>query len=314
MVHLSCRYYPQKYPKVEEVVMVVVKSIAELGAYVELLEYNNIEGMILLSELSRRRIRSMNKLIRIDSVEPVVVIRVDEDKGYIDLSKRRVGREDIIKCRERYSDAKSVNSILRHIGELQGFTENEQLENLYIRTAWHLEEKFKNKRSAYDIFKEAVNDESLLEDCGLNEECKKTLISQLQLKLQAQAVKIRADIECTCFQYEGINAIKRALRAGLALGTEDIPIIIKLISSPLYVVTTQTTKTQEGLKLLENALEEISKSISGEGGVCKVKQPPKVVSQVEDDAVDDMIKAAEDQMKEVDGDDDESESDESDEA
>jgi hypothetical protein len=41
-----------------------VKSIAEMGAYVSLLEYNNIEGMILLSELSRRRIRSVTKLIK----------------------------------------------------------------------------------------------------------------------------------------------------------------------------------------------------------------------------------------------------------
>lgn len=31
-----------------------VKSIAEMGAYVSLLEYDNKEGMILLSELSRR--------------------------------------------------------------------------------------------------------------------------------------------------------------------------------------------------------------------------------------------------------------------
>ena len=35
-----------------------------MGAYVSLLEYNNIEGMILLSELSRRRIRSVTKLIK----------------------------------------------------------------------------------------------------------------------------------------------------------------------------------------------------------------------------------------------------------
>ena len=42
-----------------------VKSIAEMGAYVSLLEYNNIEGMILLSELSRRRIRSISKLIKV---------------------------------------------------------------------------------------------------------------------------------------------------------------------------------------------------------------------------------------------------------
>lgn len=65
----------------DEVVMVNVKRIAEMGAYVHLLEYNNIEGMILLSELSRRRIRSVNKLIRIGKTEPVVVIRVDKEKG-----------------------------------------------------------------------------------------------------------------------------------------------------------------------------------------------------------------------------------------
>ena len=61
--------------------MVNVRSIAEMGAYVHLLEYNNIEGMILLSELSRRRIRSINKLIRVGKTEPVVVIRVDKEKG-----------------------------------------------------------------------------------------------------------------------------------------------------------------------------------------------------------------------------------------
>ena len=78
---LSCRFYKQKFPEMEDVVMVNVKSIAEMGAYVMLLEYNNIEGMILLSELSRRRIRSINKLVRVGRNECVVVIRVDTDKG-----------------------------------------------------------------------------------------------------------------------------------------------------------------------------------------------------------------------------------------
>lgn len=82
---LLCRYYSQKYPEVEDVVMVNVRSIAEMGAYVHLLEYNDIEGMILLSELSRRRIRSINKLIRVGRNECVVVIRVDKDKGILFL-------------------------------------------------------------------------------------------------------------------------------------------------------------------------------------------------------------------------------------
>ena len=41
----SCRYYEQKFPEVDDVVMVNVRSIAEMGAYVSLLEYDNIEGM-----------------------------------------------------------------------------------------------------------------------------------------------------------------------------------------------------------------------------------------------------------------------------
>ena len=58
-----------RYPQVDECVLVQVKSIAEMGAYVTLLEYGNIEGMILLSELSRRRIRSVNKLVRVGKTE-----------------------------------------------------------------------------------------------------------------------------------------------------------------------------------------------------------------------------------------------------
>lgn len=37
--------------------------------------------MILLSELSRRRIRSVQKLIRVGRNEVVVVLRVDKEKG-----------------------------------------------------------------------------------------------------------------------------------------------------------------------------------------------------------------------------------------
>ena len=40
----GCRMYEERFPEVDDVVMVQVKSIAEMGAYVTLLEYNNIEG------------------------------------------------------------------------------------------------------------------------------------------------------------------------------------------------------------------------------------------------------------------------------
>ena len=60
------------------------------------------------------------------------------------------------------------------------------------------------------------------------------LLTQIQRKLQSQAVKIRADIEVSCFEYEGIDAVKSALRGGIEMSTSEIPIRINLIAPPLY--------------------------------------------------------------------------------
>lgn len=145
------RMYESHFPEIDELVMVQVRSIAEMGAYVALLEYNNIEGMILLSELSRRRIRSINKLIRVGKQEVCMVLRVDEEKGYIDLSKRRVSPEDVQKCDERFQRSKAVHSIVRHVAE----TQHIDMEKLYSMTAWPLYKKYGH---AYEAFRLAISD------------------------------------------------------------------------------------------------------------------------------------------------------------
>ena len=40
---LRCRFYENQYPRQDEVVMANVTEIGELGAYVTLLEYDDIE-------------------------------------------------------------------------------------------------------------------------------------------------------------------------------------------------------------------------------------------------------------------------------
>lgn len=77
-------------------------------------------------------------------------------------------------------------------------------------------------------------DPSILAECNLDDRTKEVLLSNIKRKLTSQAVKIRADIECACYGYEGIDAVKAALREGLALSTEELPIKINLIAPPLY--------------------------------------------------------------------------------
>jgi len=304
---LSCRYYENKYPEIDDVVMVNVRSIADMGAYVYLLEYNNIEGMILLSELSRRRIRSINKLIRVGRTEPVVVIRVDKDKGYIDLSKRRVSPEDVERCTEVFSKAKAVNSILRHVAAILGYKSSDELEELYKKTAWHFEAKTKKKGSSYDWFKQAVQDPALFDECGLDEKTKTVLLENIQQKLTQQAVKIRADVEVACYSYEGIDAVKDALRAGIACSTEAVPIKINLIAPPLYVITTSTPEKQEGLDGLNTACKTIEEKITASGGSFNIQMAPKVVTATDEADLAKQLEKAEQENAEVSGDDDEEE-------
>jgi translation initiation factor 2 subunit 1 len=60
-------------------------------------------------------------------------------------------------------------------------------------------------------------------------------------RLTPQPIKVRADIELTCYTPAGIDAIKRALKAGEAVSTEAVPIRAKLIAPPLYVLDTNAS-------------------------------------------------------------------------
>ncbi|KAG9022927.1 hypothetical protein FRB95_013952, partial [Tulasnella sp. JGI-2019a] len=276
------RYYQQKFPEVEDLVMVQVRQIAEMGAYVKLLEYDNTEGMILLSELSRRRIRSIQKLIRVGRNEVVVVLRVDKEKGYIDLSKRRVTPEDITKCEERYMKSKTVASIMRHVstktaggavveetpaklppvdskskkeskeGEeakeelpeeedipIRSEHEEKRLEQLYEQIAWPLATKYGH---TYDAFKLALTDaDTVFEGIEMSPAVRASLITTIGRRLTPQPIKLRADIELTCFQPAGIDAIIAALKAGEAVSTPMVPIKAKLVAPPFYVLGTNAT-------------------------------------------------------------------------
>jgi translation initiation factor 2 subunit 1 len=297
--NLDSRFYENKYPEIESVVMVNVRNIADMGAYVSLMEYNDIEGMILLSELSRRRIRSIHKLIRVNRNEVVMVLRVDKEKGYIDLSKRRVSPEDVAACEDRFNKAKAVHGVLRHLAERRKY----YLEDLYEKIGWPLYKKYGH---AYDAFKLAISEDKNagdpFADLDVPQELKEELTKYILRRLAPQPIKIRSDIEVSCFTYEGIDAIREALFAGMALGSETNPIRIKLIAPPIYVLSTTTLEKEVGIALLNSSIEAIKENITAKGGKIDVKMAPKAVSVKEETELQDMMERLALENEEVDGD------------
>ncbi|XP_026421917.1 eukaryotic translation initiation factor 2 subunit alpha homolog isoform X2 [Papaver somniferum] len=299
--NLECRMYEAPYPEVDTAVMIQVKNIEEdMGVYVSLLEYNNIEGMILFSELSRTRIRSVSSLIKVGRQEPVMVLRVDKDKGYVDLSKTRVNEYDIATCGERYSKSKLVHSILRHVAE----TMQLDLEDLYIHVGWPLYRKYGH---AYEAFRLIVADpDTILNSLtrkvsevgpdgqelmpklepALTVEVKDALIENITKEVKDALIKnikkhivlqttIRAHIEMICFHFDGVLYIKEAMRKAEETGNDDCPVKMKLVVPPLYVLTTQTLDMEQGIMVLTNAIQACTEAIDSHKGKLVVKEAPR---------------------------------------
>lgn len=218
--------------------------------------------------------------------------------GYIDLSKRRVSPDDVMKCEERYNKSKAVHTIMSHIaGKL-----NKPIEGLYESVAWPLDRKYGH---AYDAFKIAVTESDMVFDgMTIDPEVFKELQANIARRMTPQPVRIRADIEVTCFSKEGIDAIRNALSKGEQMSTESVPLKVKLVAPPLYVLLSTTTDKAGGIQLMEEAVEEIGKTIRTAGGELNVKMKPKTVSETEDQELEQLMERAERENAEVEGDED----------
>ena len=62
----------------------------------------------------------------------------------------------------------------------------------------------------------------LSSSAGLDANLRKAILDDVCKRLTPTAIKIRADIEVTCFHYEGINAIRSALLKGAELAAPEV--------------------------------------------------------------------------------------------
>jgi translation initiation factor 2 alpha subunit (eIF-2alpha) len=176
------RFFAKNFPEVDDLVTVEVKKVEDLGAYVTLLEFGEIEGMVPLSELSRRRIRSVGKLVRVGRVEIVSVIRVDDKAGYIDLSKKRVSSEEKTQQNEKYEKAKSVHSIIYSVGAHTGVP----VETLYENIGWPLYKKYGH---GFEGMRQILADGNVLGNYGITEEVKFEVIAKANALLHSKGLK-----------------------------------------------------------------------------------------------------------------------------
>lgn len=268
------RFYPNEYPEEGEKVWAKVLNVSDTSATVQLLEYSNHEGMIPYTEFTRLRIRSVGKIIKVGRMEAVQVLRVDKEKRYIDLSKKQVTPKEAKKCEERYLKARDVHSIVCHAADEVGMPRQQAMEMvafpLYLAhgTAW---ESLKLGLTKPDEVFGPMN---------IPENLKDAIIQTAQHRLKDQPVKLRVDLDITCFAAEGVNAIREVLRVGQKTGEDQvprIPLTVSIVAPPSYIVRAQTEHREEGLKRLHEAVAAMQAAMVQYGGTVKQVEPPRIL-------------------------------------
>lgn len=130
----------------------------------------------------------------------------------------------------------------------------------------------------------------------------------IRRRMTPQPLKIRSDVELTCFQYGGIVHIQDAMRAAESVSTETCPVKAKLVAPPIYVLTTQTLEKQAGVETLKAACDACKESIESAKGKFVMVSEPRVVSEREDRIWELKMNEMEEANREVSGDDESEES------
>ena len=105
-------FYRNLLPKNNEITMCLIKEINKEYIYVELLEYGNIQGMILFSEASIKKRRKTRLLVKENNSYPLLVLNIDQDKQFIDLTTKYIDESSRDICISNYDDNLKAFKIL----------------------------------------------------------------------------------------------------------------------------------------------------------------------------------------------------------
>lgn len=159
----NIRFYDQEYPQSGDLVMVgpndlgrnkrsqrVRNYLQALGVWRSRRYILSDRGCIPTNEYTKHsKNHKMMKARKVGKIEICMAIRIDEEKGFIDLSKKRVMASDQTSIEEKYAKGKSVQALLRAVEEKT----QESLQSLYNTIVYPLQKKYPH---AADAFNEAL--------------------------------------------------------------------------------------------------------------------------------------------------------------
>lgn len=221
--------YSKQFPSVNDIVKARIEQINTIGIEVTLPEYNNLNGYITYSEVSRKRNFNINKIFTVGHDINLVVINIDHIKKYIDLSKKSISDNESNLFNEKHKKYMTLYNMWKFIYQkyynINGNDINtSELELFFKKTLWKLSILKKddndyiyntciNSESNNDIIDLLKNDES---DEGSSDnldynKIKELLDEYIRIKINVSKPSKEITIKLLSFAENGLDDIKQVL-------------------------------------------------------------------------------------------------------
>lgn len=234
----------QGFPEEGDLILCTVTSVQYHSVFVNIDEYGK-GGMIHISEVSPGRIRNIRDFVKEGKKIVCKVLRVNQEKGYIDLSLRRVNESE---KRRKIDDIKKEQNAEKII-EIAAGKIGIKTEQLYNEVSG----KIKGYASLHEFFEKASKDENLLESLGIDKKHLKIIDETIKQRIKPTEVEITGKFKITTYAPNGIDIIKESLKKA-----EDAAkgrININYLGSGLYRFMVKAPDYKEAEKLMKNATE-----------------------------------------------------------
>ncbi|MFX1304708.1 MAG: translation initiation factor IF-2 subunit alpha [Promethearchaeota archaeon] len=254
-----------KFPREGEFVVAKVKEIQHQYVYVDLIDYEGLDseecarGMIHISEISSRWIKNIRNYVRIGQRIVLRVLRVDTNKGHVDLSLRRVNSAQKENRLKEWKYAVKFENLLQFLTETDGI--DITLDKAYELIGFPVLEYFNTYQEAIEGLKE--NGEELLSKVdNVSDEVKGALLKIIDENVKISTVSISGKIKLSFNSENGVEQIKESLLDALKIieHKETRNINIHYIAAPFYRLEVVSKDYLDAENILSDALEVIEQN------------------------------------------------------
>ena len=251
--------HKSEWPESGDLVIATIESVMVYGAYAKLDEYSK-RGFLHISEISSARIRNVRDFVRENQKMVLKVLRVDIQKGHVDLSLRRVTKRERIEKNKSYKKDRKGEALLHSVAEKAGLPIHEA----YQKAGVILEENYGLYEGFEKTAKEGIE---VLTKLDIPEDLAKIIAQVAEERIKIKMVKVRGVLEIRCMTPNGVKCIKDAIiKAKKSQEAKDNKIEFAVIAAPKYSVEVSADNWKRAEEVLENVSENVITNITKAGG------------------------------------------------